>query len=192
MQGFLTVLNKAAVRNAGQLQSPGESGLWLVGLDPAMTFVYRKEYQKVSGLLKALKVELPQEWLFDFASQMPKTIERRRFRSLAHCTEKTDVPISSKQLVDVFQRANLDWVTVAIGCCGMSGIYGHETRNQESSRVIFSQLWQKKLDENDGELLATGYSCRSQIKRLAGRDPKHPLEILSGLYRQLESTHQKR
>lgn len=189
VQGFLTAFNKAAVRNAGQLQALRESGVRLVGLDPAMTLVYRQEYQKVPGLVTVPKVELPQEWLLDCAPQMPASLEYRRFRLLAHCTEKTNVPTSSKQWVGVFQRANLELVIESTGCCGMSGTYGHEARNQEASRIIFNQSWQKKLeDKKGGELLATGYSCRSQVKRLAGHELKHPLEVLLGLYRQSEST----
>ncbi|MNL74128.1 hypothetical protein D3C87_1996990 [compost metagenome] len=59
--------------------------------------------------------------------------------------------------------------------------------------MIFNQSWQKKLEEEKGgEPLATGYSCRSQVKRLAGHELRHPLEVLLGLYRQTESTNQKR
>ncbi|MNQ85169.1 hypothetical protein D3C85_1003220 [compost metagenome] len=115
-----------------------------------MTLVYRQKYQKVAGLAKVPKVELTQEWLLDCVSQMPKRSERRSFRLLAHCTEKTNVPTSSRQWVDVFQRANLDLVIEATGCCGMSGTYGHEAWNQETSRVIFNQSWQKKLKEETG------------------------------------------
>lgn len=193
VQGFLAAFNRAAVRNAGQLQTLSESGVRLVGLDPAMTLIYRQEYQKVPGLASAPKVELPQEWLIDCAMQLPASLERRSFRLLAHCTEKTNVPTSSKQWVGIFKRANLDLVIEATGCCGMSGTYGHEARNQEASRMIFNQSWQKKLEkEQVGEPLATGYSCRSQVKRLAGLELKHPLEVLLGLYRQCESTDQKR
>jgi hypothetical protein len=75
----------------------------------------------------------------------------------------------------------------------MYGTYGHEAWNQESSRMIFNQSLQKKLEEEKGgEPLVTGYSCRRHIKRLAGHELKHPLEVLLGLYRQTESTNQKR
>jgi Fe-S oxidoreductase len=59
----------------------------------------------------------------------------------------------------------------------MSGTYGHEARNQETSRTIFEQSWATKLDKQ-GEALATGYSCRSQVKRMADRQMRHPLEVV--------------
>ena len=55
--------------------------------------------------------------------------------------------------------------------------YGHEVRNQDSSRTIFEQSWADKLDKED-EALATGYSCRSQVKRLADKQLRHPLEVV--------------
>ncbi|MNR54997.1 hypothetical protein D3C85_1752880 [compost metagenome] len=59
----------------------------------------------------------------------------------------------------------------------MSGTYGHEARNQDTSRTIFEQSWAGKLDAM-GEALATGYSCRSQVKRQANRQLRHPLEVV--------------
>lgn len=176
VQGFLGAFAKAAIRNASQLKVLADCGVPLIGLDPAMTLVYRQEYQKVPGLSECPKVALPQEWLIDAlperAVSNPET-----FRLLAHCTEKTNVPASTRQWEQVFARLGLKLVTEATGCCGMSGTYGHEARNQETSRTIFEQSWAGKLDKQ-GEALATGYSCRSQVKRMADRTLRHPLEVV--------------
>lgn len=186
VQGFLAAFNKAAVRNAGQLQALSQSGVRLVGLDPAMTLVYRQEYSKVPGLAEAPAVELPQEWLLYCLSEAPIRNVPRAFRLLAHCTEKTNVPASSKQWVEVFRRLKLELKVEATGCCGMSGTYGHEARNQDTSRTIFDQSWKLKLaDDIGGEPLATGYSCRSQVKRLSDRALRHPLEVLLEVYRDI-------
>lgn len=184
VQGFLGAFNKAALRNARQLQALHECGVHLVGLDPAMTLVYRQEYQKVPGLVASPTVQLLQEWLLD-SLQAPRTqAAPATYRLLAHCTEKTNVPASSAQWVEVFRRVNLELVVEATGCCGMSGTYGHETRNQVTSRIIYSQAWERKLGGDTGpEPLATGYSCRSQVKRLSGRILRHPLEVLLAMYR---------
>jgi len=148
----------------------------LVGLDPAMTLVYRQEYQKVEGLQDCPKVLLPQEWLIDV---LPEQVSATgaSFRLMAHCTEKTNVPASTRQWEQVFARMGLTLVTEATGCCGMSGTYGHEARNQQTSRTIFEQSWATRLDKQ-GEPLATGYSCRSQVKRLADKQLRHPLEVV--------------
>ncbi|MNE85612.1 sn-glycerol-3-phosphate dehydrogenase subunit C [compost metagenome] len=96
---------------------------------------------------------------------------------LAHCTEKTNVPASTSQWEAVFARLGLKLTTEATGCCGMSGTFGHEARNQGRSRTIFEQSWSGKLNKNS-EALATGYSCRSQVKRFANLQLRHPLEVV--------------
>ncbi|MFW3895701.1 FAD-binding and (Fe-S)-binding domain-containing protein [Pseudomonas bharatica] len=176
VQGFLGAFAKAAVRNGTQLKALADCGVPLVGLDPAMTLVYRQEYQKVPGLEGSPNVLLPQEWLMDVLPEQG-TGKGGSFRLLAHCTEKTNVPASTRQWEQVFSRLGLKLVTEATGCCGMSGTYGHEARNQETSKTIFEQSWAGKLDK-DGEPLATGYSCRSQVKRMADRKLRHPLEVV--------------
>ena len=176
VQGFLGAFAKAAVRNGTQLKALADCGVPLVGLDPAMTLVYRQEYQKVPGLEGSPNVLLPQEWLMDVLPEQG-TGKGGSFRLLAHCTEKTNVPTSTRQWEQVFSRLGLKLVTEATGCCGMSGTYGHEARNQETSKTIFEQSWAGKLDK-DGEPLATGYSCRSQVKRMADRKLRHPLEVV--------------
>ncbi|VVN32801.1 hypothetical protein PS662_04975 [Pseudomonas fluorescens] len=176
VQGFLGAFNQAAIRNARQLKALADCEVPLVGLDPAMTLVYRQEYQKVPGLTECPNVLLPQEWLVD---ALPERLNSapQTYRLLAHCTEKTNVPASTAQWQTVFARFGLKLVNEATGCCGMSGTYGHEARNQDTSRVIFEQSWAGKLDK-PGEALATGYSCRSQVKRLADQQLRHPLEVL--------------
>ncbi|WP_460123970.1 D-2-hydroxyglutarate dehydrogenase YdiJ [Pseudomonas sp. S2_C03] len=176
VQGFLGAFAKAAIRNANQLKALADCGVPLVGLDPAMTLVYRQEYQKVPGLEDCPTVLLPQEWLLDALPDNPRP-DGQTFRLLAHCTEKTNAPASTGQWQAVFAKLGLKLVSEATGCCGMSGTYGHEARNQETSRTIFEQSWAGKLDK-PGEALATGYSCRSQVKRQADKQLRHPLEAL--------------
>ncbi|TWI50921.1 FAD/FMN-containing dehydrogenase [Pseudomonas duriflava] len=176
VQGFLGAFAKAAIRNATQLKALAECGVPLVGLDPAMTLVYRQEYQKVAGLDDCPKVALVQEWLMGVLPEQAPAASGT-FRLMAHCTEKTNAPVSVRQWEQVFSRLGLKLTTESTGCCGMSGTYGHEARNQATSRTIFEQSWAGKLDK-EGEPLATGYSCRSQVKRLADRKLRHPLEVV--------------
>ncbi|WP_439821737.1 D-2-hydroxyglutarate dehydrogenase YdiJ [Pseudomonas sp. HLG18] len=180
VQGFLSAFNRAALRNAGQLHALAEMGVPLVGLDPAMTLVYRQEYLKVPGMEKCPEVALVQEWLLNV---MPEPVDRCReetFRLLAHCTEKTNAPAATRQWEQVFERVGLKLTTQATGCCGMSGTYGHEARNRQTSAVIYEQSWAKQIEApvEKGEALATGYSCRSQVKRQADQQLRHPLQVV--------------
>ena len=191
VQGFMGAFAKAAIRNAAQLAQLAQPGVALVGLDPAMTLAYRQEYLKVPGMGEVPKVALPQEWLQQ-ALPEARTNEGSAgtaYRLLPHCTEKTNAPDSGKQWAQLFERRGLRLSVEATGCCGMSGTYGHEARNLETSKTIYAQSWEKQIEskQNLGEPLATGYSCRSQVKRLSARQLRHPLEALLDHVR---ATHQ--
>lgn len=179
VQGFLPAFAKAAIRNARQLQEIGQFGIPLVGLDPAMTLTYRQEYAKVPEMGIPPQVLLPQEWLQRALPAAAKQ-EGSSYRLLPHCTEKTNAPDSSQQWEELFKRRGLQLQVQPTGCCGMSGTYGHEARNVPTSKVIFEQSWATHVDAplSQGEALATGYSCRSQTKRFAGRQLRHPLQVL--------------
>lgn len=181
VQGFLEAFAKAAIRNAAQLSELGRSGVALVGLDPAMTLAYRQEYRTVPGLAEVPQVALPQEWLLQVLPEGDVGGAFRSYRLLPHCTEKTNAPDSGKQWVQLFARRGLRLEIQATGCCGMSGTYGHEARNVDTSRTIYLQSWSTHVDgapADSGEALATGYSCRSQVKRMSAKKMRHPLQAL--------------
>lgn len=178
VQGFLGAFARTARRNARRLQALANFGIPLVGLDPAMTLVYRQEYAKLDGL-DCPAVLLPQEWLAEVLPSSDAEAPSGSYRLLAHCTEKTNATAATALWGQVFRQAGLQLATQATGCCGMSGTYGHEARNLETSRAIFAQSWEPALAREDaGEALATGYSCRSQTQRLRHQRLRHPIEAL--------------
>lgn len=181
VQGFLGAFDKAARRNAASLRALASGGIPLVGLDPAMTLVYRQEYGKVEAIGAVPDVLLPQEWLAGVVPQH-EVRDANSYGLLSHCTEKTNVPGSTRQWQDAFARMGLRLITRSSGCCGMSGTYGHEERNVSTSRTIFEQSWGRLLDADARaetiEPLATGYSCRSQVKRLRSKVLRHPIQVL--------------
>jgi FAD/FMN-containing dehydrogenase/Fe-S oxidoreductase len=99
----------------------------------------------------------------------------------SHCTEKTAVLGIEKQWQQIFQIVGLELIPVATGCCGMAGIYGHEAEHYEESQGIYQMSWQPHIRstiEAKEYILATGYSCRSQVERFDGFTPLHPVQAL--------------
>lgn len=123
---------------------------------------------------------LPQEWLAKVLEPMAPTLDTETYQMLAHCTEKTNAPASIEAWKQVFDKLGAKLEVLASGCCGMSGTYGHETRNVATSVVIYGQSWQPLVAKHEpqGRLLADGYSCRSQVKRQDGKQLQHPLQVL--------------
>ncbi|MGH8353948.1 MAG: FAD-binding and (Fe-S)-binding domain-containing protein, partial [Pseudomonas sp.] len=179
VQGFLGAFERAAGRNARRLRALAQYGVPLVGLDPAMTLVYRQEYPKVLGPEACPTVALAQEWLLQVLPEMAAGAGEA-YQLLGHCTEKTNAPASSALWVALFERCGLRLSLLASGCCGMSGTYGHETRNLANSRAIYGLSWAPLVAAQAaaGRLLASGYSCRSQVKRLDQQALRHPLQVL--------------
>ncbi|ATJ81919.1 FAD-binding and (Fe-S)-binding domain-containing protein [Halomonas beimenensis] len=187
VQGFLGAFERTAAKQAERLRTLAEAGVPLVGIDPAMTLTYRQEYVKALGEAAVPEVKLLPEWLSERlagerASRVPDGVrlDDPGYRLLAHCTEKTNAPGTPRAWQRIFAAFGLELEVVATGCCGMSGTYGHEARNLATSKAIYAQSWQPRVEDpaNAGRLLATGYSCRSQARRLSDAALPHPLQGL--------------
>lgn len=178
VHGFLGNFERVARANAGMLRDLAACGVDLVGVDPSMTLTYRAEYAEALDPEAAPKVTLPQEWLARRVAHLPRGVGGP-FRLLPHCTEASTATAALRDWVTVFERAGLRLGIVRAGCCGMAGTYGHEVAHREISGRIYDLSWRRHLAEvSGGEALATGYSCRSQAKRLDGATPRHPLTAL--------------
>lgn len=183
VHGFLKQFNKVAARSAERLQTLAASGIPLVGIEPSMTLAYRAEYVKAIGEAKAPKVALLQEWLAtrtDVLQVVAAKFSAGEFQLLAHCTEKTNAAPSIQAWQKIFTSLGLQLKNTDVGCCGMAGTYGHETANVDTSKKIYQLSWHEVVSNpaNQGKLVASGYSCRSQAKRIDNQQLPHPAQIL--------------
>ena len=189
VHGFLNTFKRVAIKNTKMLNEFTEHGVALVGIDPSMTLTYRGEYTKyLPENMTAPKVQLLQEWLADALTQSDantmqtsdNSSTQTAFTLLPHCTEKSNASGTLKQWQSIFSAKGLSLNVANVGCCGMSGTYGHESRNKNTSKVIYRQSWQPAIEkiDNTETVLATGYSCRSQVKRENNLIINHPVQAL--------------
>jgi Fe-S oxidoreductase len=69
---------------------------------------------------------------------------------------------------------------LATGCCGMAGAFGMMRGTQELSRAVAEPLVGLIRDLPDGtRLVASGMSCRHQIRHLTDAEPIHMAELLA-------------
>lgn len=178
VKGFLREFAATAATAAEFLNQLQPLGLPMLGLDASLVLVYRDEYRKALGDRRGdFEVQLFHEWLQQ--QQLPVLQSDAVFKLFAHCTEKTALPATEKSWQQIFSRASLKLDVVAVGCCGMAGTYGHEAQNQHHSRALYDLSWQQPItDLQPEQILVTGFSCRSQVKRYEGRKPLHPLQQL--------------
>ncbi len=184
VKGFLKEFADTAKNAADFLNQVAQTGIPLVGVDPSMVLCYRDEYAKALGDKRGdFQVLTVHEWLLPKLLEKglagPKTNELTEYALLGHCTEKTMLPGSEKQWQQIFEVFGLSLKPVSVGCCGMAGTFGHETKHLQESKELFQLSWQPALDRyNPEHVVATGYSCRSQVARFGSQKPKHPLQVL--------------
>lgn len=180
--GFLCEFERTAAANASMLRDLAGAGVDLVGLDPAMTLTYRAEYVKALGPDAVPQVALPQEWLASRLGELPalRIQDSSPWTLLAHCTERTNAPAATSAWAKVFSHFGLDLQLAASGCCGMSGLYGHERTNRGASEGIYRMSWAPIVADprHAGRLLATGYSCRCQAALVDRATLLHPVQML--------------
>lgn len=178
VKGFLKQFAATAATAAAFFNQLNQYQLPLLGLDASLVLVYRDEYVKALGKARGeFQVLLLQEWLVQ--QSLPKVAQAQQFSLLAHCTEKTALPASEKHWQQIFAQMGLELKPVSVGCCGMAGTYGHEKQQLENSKALFELSWHAPVTQLGNEqILVTGFSCRSQVKRLVGDKPRHPLQAL--------------
>ena len=153
-----------------------ETGVALVSLEPAVTDLFWKEYQKVEGDLRIWSLE---NFLFNQVQELPERPRANRTYTLfLHCTEKTVEPETGRRWQGVFDRFGLSLDLARTGCCGMAGLFGYEAEHQQMSRDLFDLSWRGPLKAAGSTALATGFSCRSQARRFAGAPLLHPAAAL--------------
>lgn len=186
VKGFLREFKETAEKSSQVISSYSKHDVPLICIEPAIALTYREEYQKyVSKENLGYKVQMLQEYLANrkdldkLIFEVDSSVKPALF---GHCGEKTSSPSYAKQWIKVFSSFGLDLGVQSVGCCGMAGAYGHEKEHKKSSIEIFNIHWKNKWESvkaNSFVPLVTGASCRSQVKRIEGLKPLHPVSFLN-------------
>ncbi|WP_440993895.1 FAD-binding and (Fe-S)-binding domain-containing protein [Cysteiniphilum litorale] len=178
VKGFLSYFHKKAARATAFYNQIARLNVPLIGIDPSMTLVYRDEYRMVLKDQVQFKVELLQEWL---VKQLPTINITAKDHAttlslLAHCSERSLAAVSMLHWQKIFKAFGAKLTIEKVGCCGMAGTFGHEKDNLALSKEIYASSWQKKIDSGNQskQYLATGFSCRCQVKRFSNKQLQHP------------------
>ncbi|MCF2950242.1 FAD-binding oxidoreductase [Paraglaciecola aquimarina] len=183
VKGFLKEFAQTAKNAADLLNQLADLNMPLIGVDPSMVLCYRDEYTKILGKERGdFNVQLVHEWLRGLTLPEVKQTsgDTTTYALFGHCSEKTALPTSEKEWQNIFQKVGLVLKSIPVGCCGMAGTFGHEASHLEESKGLYQLSWEQAVKQLAPEqILATGYSCRSQVARMEQIKPKHPLQILA-------------
>ncbi len=181
IKGFLNRFAKTAQKTSDFLSRVALLGMPMVGVDPALVLCYRDEYKQTLGDKRGeFHVMLVHEWLPTIVDgQVSQEISGEPWYLFGHCTEVTALPGAPAQWASIFARFGAKLESVSVGCCGMAGTYVHEVVNHKNSLGIYELSWHQAMQRLPrNRCLATGYSCRSQVKRVEGSGVRHPLQAL--------------
>lgn len=176
VRGFLNDFKRTANSNAMCFNQLSERGIALIGIDPSITLCLNKEYSPAISE-QNYQIELIQHYLLANMGNHYTIQQTQEITLLLHCSESSDSNQHGKAWQQLFEKFGLVVSLESVGCCGMAGSYGLESHHIEDSKKLFNMSWQQHM-RDERVILATGFSCRCQIKRCSTAKPMHPIQYL--------------
>jgi Fe-S oxidoreductase len=187
-KGFLTDARKLAREGIAKLDHLASTGVPILGLEPSCILALADEWPELVPGPAAKRVAAVAEMADSFLArqvrdnELPLDVPALVGKALLHphCHQKA--LIGSKGTVDALRLVRgLDVTTLDVGCCGMAGAFGYEKTHYDVSVKIANLELVPALSASPGAtIIATGTSCRHQIRDLTGRVALHPMEVLAG------------
>lgn len=167
----------------GILRSMGEGDAPVVGIEPSCVAVFRDELLNLKGSdprAKALsqRVHTFAEFVNKHALDLDGGGGGRRAVIHGHCHQKSVMGMKSD--VDLLGRLGFQPVLLDSGCCGMAGAFGFEEGHYAVSVAAAEDRLLPAVRELEGSdiLVADGFSCREQVRQLAGVEGKHLAQVV--------------
>jgi Fe-S oxidoreductase len=187
-KGFLTDARKLARDGIAKLDRYASAGVPILGLEPSCILSLADEWPELVPGPAAKRVasaaEMADGWLARQVREGGLSLElpARSGKTVLHphCHQKALV--GPKGTVEALKLAGgLDVTVLDAGCCGMAGMFGYEKEHYDVSVKIANLELVPAMNANPAAtVIATGTSCRHQIRDLTGRVALHPLEVLAG------------
>jgi FAD/FMN-containing dehydrogenase/Fe-S oxidoreductase len=184
--GMLDTAKRFWRRNLDVLAPHIREGVPVVGIEPSCVAAFRDE---LPGLLPhdedAKRLSLQTLTLAELLQQHAPDWEAPRLQGRAlvhgHCHQEAVMGMSAEK--ELYERLGLDFEILDSGCCGLAGSFGFEKDHDQISREIAEQrLLPMIRNAPAGTLLiADGFSCRTQIEQLTGRQAAHTAQLLTFL-----------
>lgn len=178
--GQLTAAKQQLTNTVAALSPYVEDGYTVVGLEPSCTATLRSDLvellphdqaaQKVSN-----QVTTVAELLTTLDWEPPQL--DRKLLVQPHCHQYAIMGFETDQ--KLLEKLGCD-IEISSGCCGLAGNFGMEQGHYEVSVKIAEDGILKKIDESpDREVLADGFSCRTQISDLDGTSTQHLVQLIA-------------
>jgi len=187
-KGLLDEAKKLANQNIEFFKDKINKDAPLVGIEPSAILTFRDEYLRLSDD-KETANEIS-KFTFTIEEFIEKEIKNRHIRENqftlrsktikvhGHCQQKSLSNMKSTFSMLSLPK-NYQVSIMNTGCCGMAGSFGYEKEHYELSMQVGEDTLFPKVRNygRDIEIIASGTSCRHQIKDGTKRTAKHPISL---------------
>ncbi|MFJ8080116.1 FAD-binding and (Fe-S)-binding domain-containing protein [Streptomyces sp. NPDC096205] len=182
--GQLGVAERVLTRTVRRLAPHVRGGGLVVGLEPSCTAVLRSDAAELfPNSLDVRRLRDATVTLAELLTEHSPGYEppRRSGQALVqvHCHQHAVLGWDAD--AELLRRAGVDAERLDTGCCGLAGNFGFERGHLEVSHAIAERALLPRLREADPgvNVLADGFSCRTQIHELGAREALHLAEFLA-------------
>ncbi len=184
-KGFLTDARRLARDGITKLDHLAAEGVPILGLEPSCILTLADEWPELvpgpAAKRVAAAAHLAEAWLVPRLRDRGVSFAANPGRMLfhGHCHQKALVGV--KGTVEALGLIpGQDVTALDAGCCGMAGAFGYERDHYDVSVAVANLALIPALAAAPGAtVVATGTSCRHQVRDLTGRRAWHPLEVLA-------------
>jgi Fe-S oxidoreductase len=179
--GQLTAARRILRRTVGELLPAAESGVPVVGLEPSCTAVLRSDAVDLLDSAAARTVAGSVRTLAGLLGRtpgwQPPRLDGAAVLAQPHCHHSAVLGWDTDEAL--LRRAGAELTRVG-GCCGLAGNFGVERGHYEVSAAVAGHALLPAVAAAGSAtvLLADGFSCRTQLADLAGRDSVHLAQLL--------------
>jgi len=188
-KGLLKEAKAIANYNVSLYKDKISADIPLVGIEPSAIVMFKDEYIRLADDTEAAKHLAVNALTFEeFISKEFKkgriksssfTKNSKQLKIHGHCQQKSLTGTHPTfEMLNIPQNYNP--TVMNTGCCGMAGSFGYEKEHYEISMQIGeNSLFPKvRAAESETIIIASGTSCRHQIKDGTSRNAFHPITVL--------------
>jgi FAD/FMN-containing dehydrogenase/Fe-S oxidoreductase len=184
-KGLLPLAHELAEFNVRKLLPLVRRGISIVGCEPSCVAMLVDEYRDFrlgpGADAVAAATSMVDAFVAD-AGRVPELALRSRPGRVlvhGHCQQKA--VLGTAGTLGALRRVpGLEVKELDAGCCGMAGSFGYEHGHYEISDALAKRVLIPAVRSDPAaQLVAPGFSCRSQVHGLAGIQAVHPIQILA-------------
>lgn len=180
--GWLDQARRLWQRTLDDLEDDIDHGVPIIALEPSCASAFRVELPALfPDHPRALRLARQTQSLGEFLASVdyrPAKLPRQQVIYHRHCHQSA--VLDPDREIDLLRAAGHDVDVLDSGCCGMAGAFGFQRDKYPLSVALAERVLLPAVrDAPTSTVVADGFSCREQLRQLAGIRAQHLAELLA-------------